>query len=100
MPTLNREGLAKAVAKETGLPLADVNDVLSSIQENIINTVADGDNVKLMGFLAIEPTERGPRRYKSPRTGEDVTIGPSRGIRLRPMKHFRDRVAETLNVSN
>lgn len=97
MSILNKEGLAKAIAKDTELPLADVHKMLESMQNNIIDTVVEGREVKLMGFLSIEPTERGPRNYKSPRTGEDISIGPSRGIRLRPMKHFRDKVAGTQN---
>jgi len=92
MSILNREGLAKIISKKTELPVNDVLNVLDSFQETVISHVASGDEVKMMGFLAIEPTTRAPRIYKSPRTGEDIEVPASRGIRVRPMKNFRDRV--------
>lgn len=94
---LNKEGLAKAVNKNTDVPVADVLRVIESIQENIISSIVEGTEVKLMGFLAIEPTDRAPRVYKNPRTGEDIDVPASRGIRVRPMKNFRDRVAGNTN---
>lgn len=94
MPILNKEGLVKAVASETGLTAADVAKVIDSVQETIINTVASGQEVKLMGFLSIEPTVRAPRTYKNPRTGEDFVAPESSGVRVRPMKNFRDRVSD------
>ncbi len=94
MPILNKEALAKTVAAETGISNADVAKVIDSIQETIISSVAGGQEVKLMGFLSIEPTVRAPRIYKNPRTGEDIAVDESAGIRIRPMKNFRERVAD------
>lgn len=97
MPILNKEGLVKAVAADTGLSNAEVAKVVESLQETIISTVASGQEVKLMGFLSIEPTVRAPRSYKNPRTGEEIEVGESSSIRVRTMKHFRDRVSDSSN---
>lgn len=94
MPILNKEGLVKAIATDTGLSSSDVAKVVESLQETIISTVASGQEVKLMGFLSVEPTTRAPRVYKNPRTGEDIEVAESASIRVRPMKNFRDRVSE------
>lgn len=94
MPILNKDGLVKAVAADTGLSAGDVTKVIESLQETVISTVASGQEVKLMGFLSIEPTVRAPRSYKNPRTGEEIEVGEAASIRVRTMKHFRDRVSE------
>jgi len=95
MPILNKDGLVKAVAGETGLSNADVAKVIDAVQETIMSSVASGQEVKLMGFLSIEPTVRAPRTYKNPRTGEDIEMSESPGIRIRAMKNFRDRVTDS-----
>jgi DNA-binding protein HU-beta len=95
MPILNKSGLIDAVSKNTELPTAVVAKVIDSLQETVIETVADGTEVKLMGFLSIEPTTRSERNLKNPRTGEDILVPESKTVRVRAMKNFRDRVGST-----
>lgn len=92
MPILNKSGLIDAVSKNTEIPAATVAKVIESLQETVMDTVASGVEVKLMGFLSIEPTVRSERQLKNPRTGEDILVPESKSVRVRAMKNFRDRV--------
>lgn len=92
MPILNKSGLIEAISKSSELPVSTVAKVVESLQETIMATVASGMEVKLMGFLSIEPTTRSERQLKNPRTGEDILVPESKAIRVRAMKNFRDRV--------
>lgn len=92
MPILNKSGLVDAVSKATELPSNVVAKVVDSMQETIMDTVAHGVEVKLMGFLSIEPAIRSARQLKNPRTGEDILVPESKTVRVRAMKNFRDRV--------
>lgn len=92
MPILNKSGLIEAVSKSSDVPAGTVAKVVEAMQETIMSTVASGVEVKLMGFLSIEPTVRSERQLKNPRTGEDILVPESKSIRVRAMKNFRDRV--------
>jgi DNA-binding protein HU-beta len=95
MPILNKSGLIEAVSKNTDIPASVVAKVVDSLQETVMQTVASGVEVKLMGFLSIEPTVRSERNLKNPRTGEDILVPESKTVRVRAMKNFRDRVGST-----
>lgn len=92
MPILNKAGLVDAISKSSDVPQSVVAKVVEALQETIMDTVAGGVEVKLMGFLSIEPTTRSERQLKNPRTGEDILVPASKSIRVRAMKNFRDRV--------
>lgn len=92
MPILNKSGLVDAISKSSDVPQSVVAKVVEALQETIMDTVAGGVEVKLMGFLSIEPTTRSERNLKNPRTGEDILVPESKSIRVRAMKNFRDRV--------
>lgn len=92
MPILNKAGLIDAISKRTDVSNSTVAEVIDALQETVIDTVANGVEVKLMGFLSIEPTIRSARQLKNPRTGEDILVPESKAIRVRAMKNFRDRV--------
>lgn len=95
MPILNKSGLIETISKSSDLPAEVVAKVVDSLQETVMDSVANGVEVKLMGFLSIEPTVRSERQLKNPRTGEDILVPASKAIRVRAMKKFRDRVEAT-----
>jgi len=95
MPILNKADLVESISKNTAIEKAVVAKVVDALQETVMATVARGVEVKLMGFLAIEPSVRSARELKNPRTGETVEVPASKTVRVRAMKHFLDRVRAT-----
>jgi DNA-binding protein HU-beta len=47
-----------------------IEEVLTTTLDVIIDTVAKGEKVTLVGFGSFEPRERKPREGRNPKTGE------------------------------
>ncbi len=95
MSVLTKSELIDLVASETGATKKLVAEILESTQKNIIDSVADGKEVKLTGFAAFGSQDRAARRMKNPRTGEDMDVPEARMVKIRPLSQFRDTVRNT-----
>ncbi len=89
---MNKEQLVKAIAAETDVSQAVVTKILTAITETIVETVANGDKVTLIGFGSFEPRDRKERPGKNPRTGEPLTIPATTVPAFSAGKIFKDKV--------
>jgi len=65
---------------------------VSTIFEEIINTMAEGDRVELRGFGAFSVKKRDPRIGRNPRTGEPVAVEEKHVPFFKTGKLLRDRL--------
>jgi integration host factor subunit beta len=65
---------------------------VSTIFEEIINTMAEGDRVELRGFGAFSVKKRDPRIGRNPRTGESVSVEEKHVPFFKTGKLLRDRL--------
>ena len=89
---MNKEQLVKAISAETNLSQKDVTNILNALTETIVETVASGDKVTLVGFGSFEPRERKERQGMNPKTGEPLTIPATTVPAFSPGKLFKDKV--------
>ena len=89
---MNKSELVEAVAAKTGLSKADTERTLSSLFDTIVEVVAAGDTVNVVGFGAFKPVEREAREGRNPATGATIQIEASRVPKFVPGKAFKDRV--------
>jgi len=89
---MNKTQLIDAVAKEAGLKKKDVEIVVETLIDTIINEVANGEKVQITGFGAFERKERGERVIKNPRTGEDMKVPPSKSPSFAAGSIFKEKV--------
>ena len=71
---IRSELVQKLVDENPHLHQRDVEKIVSTIFEEIINTMAEGDRVELRGFGAFSVKKRDPRIGRNPRTGESVAV--------------------------
>jgi len=71
---MNRLELVAEVAQSTGLTKKDVVAVVDALVETIKETVADGEQVQLVGFGTFSAKTRAAREGRNPATGEAMTI--------------------------
>lgn len=57
---------------------SDSKKMLDAFLETVTETLAQGDNVQLIGLGTFKSTERKARSGRNPRTGERVTIPAKR----------------------
>ncbi|MBD2138395.1 HU family DNA-binding protein [Anabaena sp. FACHB-1237] len=90
---MNKGELVDAIAEKTGVTKKQVDQVLSSVIETIIEAVASGDKVTLVGFGSFESRERKAREGRNPKTNEKMEIPATRVPAFSAGKQFREKVA-------
>ena len=70
----------------------DIEAVLNASQECIMEAVAEGEKVTLIGFGTFTKREKKERRGRNPATGEAIEIPKSTVARFNPGKVFKDTV--------
>lgn len=91
---MNKEQLVKAITAQTTTKKKDVEKVLSATLETIMETVASGDKVVLVGFGTFEPRARSERTGRNPQTGKPMTIPATTVPAFSAGKLFKEKVAE------
>ncbi|MGB0562545.1 MAG: HU family DNA-binding protein [Spirulinaceae cyanobacterium] len=90
---MNKGELVDKVASATGITKKDVDKVITSTVEAIMDAVADKDKVTLVGFGSFEPRERKAREGRNPKTGEPMTIAATVVPAFSAGKLFKEKVA-------
>lgn len=70
----------------------DVERVVATIFDTIIDTLADGGRVELRGFGAFSTRGRDARTGRNPRTGEPVPVDAKRVPYFKAGKELREKL--------
>ena len=89
---MNKTELIAAVAEKAGISKKDADAAVNTTLDTIVEMVAAGDKVQLVGFGTFEPRERSAKTGKNPRTGESIEIPASKIPAFKAGKAFKDLV--------
>ncbi|MEL6206108.1 MAG: integration host factor subunit beta [Pseudomonadota bacterium] len=90
-----RSELIQIIADENPhLYQRDVERIVNTIFEEIIDAMARGDRVELRGFGAFSVKKRDARVGRNPRTGESVSVEEKHVPFFKTGKLLRDRLNE------
>jgi DNA-binding protein HU-beta len=89
---MNQAELIKEVADEANLTKTQTQDAVTALLKTIMQVVADGDKVTLVGFGSFEPKVRSAREGRNSRTGETIQIPAARVPTFSAGKAFREAV--------
>ena len=89
---MNKGELIDAIAESTELSKSVIENVVSATIDTIVETVADGEKVTLIGFGSFEPRDRKARDGRNPKTGEVIKIPATTIPAFSAGKGFKDRV--------
>ncbi len=89
---MNKEQLVKAICVETNLSQKEVTAILNAFTDTIMETVASGDKLTLVGFGTFEPRPRQERQGINPQTREALTIPATTVPAFSAGKVFKDKV--------
>ncbi|NJM98825.1 MAG: HU family DNA-binding protein [Phormidesmis sp. RL_2_1] len=90
---MNKGELIDAVAEKTGVSKKDADAVVTAVVEAIMESVADGEKVSLVGFGSFEPRARKARDGRNPQTGETIKIPATTVPAFSAGKGFKQLVA-------
>lgn len=89
---MNKGQLVDRVAEKSGVNKKQVDSVLSAALGEIVEAVANGDKVTLVGFGTFERRDRKEREGRNPKTGETLVIPAAKVPAFSAGKQFRDSV--------
>jgi DNA-binding protein HU-beta len=79
---VNKSGLIDAVSKTTSLAKRDAEEAVNALIHVVSKEVRSGRRVVVAGFGSFNPTHRGARMGRNPRTGAPVKVSAARGVRF------------------
>jgi integration host factor subunit alpha len=90
--TLTRADLAEAVVRKVGLPRNESQELVELVLNEISDSLARGEQVKLSSFGSFGIRQKGERVGRNQKTGKEVPITPRRVLVFRPSNIMKDRI--------
>jgi len=75
---VNKKELIDIVSSKSGMTKIETESLVTITLETIVEAVAKGDRVTLVGFGSFEARERKSRYGRNPKSGEKLYIPPAR----------------------
>lgn len=91
---MNKGELVDAIAAKAETTKKDADAILSATVEVIMEAVAKGDKVTLVGFGTFEPRKRAAREGRNPQTGKTIQIPETTVPAFSAGKQFKELVAD------
>ena len=89
---MNKAELIQAITDKTSLSKADTDKTLSAFIDTVMEAVAQGQDVALVGFGTFKVAHRAAREGRNPATGESIHIEASVQPKFAPGALFKNKV--------
>ena len=91
---MNKSELINAVAEKAALSKKDSEAAVTAALDAITAALADGDEVRLVGFGTFEVKKREARIGRNPKTKEEIKIPATKVPAFKAGKALKDTVAQ------
>lgn len=91
---MNKSELINAVAEKAALSKKDSEAAVSATLDAITAALAEGEEVRLVGFGTFEVKKREARIGRNPHTKEEIQIPATKVPSFKPGKALKDVVAK------
>ena len=91
---MNKTDLIQGISERAELSKKDAEKALNAMVDLVIETVAQGGKVQLIGFGSFEARERAAREGRNPQTGDSITIPAKIAPVFKAGKVFKDAVSK------
>ena len=89
---MNKTELVAAVAAKSGISKKDADKAVAAVLDTIVESIAAGEKVALVGFGTFEQRTRNARTGCDPRTHATIEIPASKVPAFKAGKAFKDAV--------
>lgn len=89
---MNKAELVQRVAEQSGLTKKDTARLVNLTLNVIMDALAEGERVQLVGFGSFEVKERAGRQGRDFQSGEATAVPPSRGVQFKAGSILKDAV--------
>ena len=91
---MNKNELINAVAEKAALSKKDAEAAVTAALDAVAAALAEGDEVRLVGFGTFEVKKREARTGRNPKTKEEIQIPATKVPAFKPGKALKDIVAK------
>jgi DNA-binding protein HU-beta len=96
---MNKEQLLTKIAEKTSITKTKANQILDALTSSIMEAVAQGDKLTLIGFGTFEARDRKERQGRNPQTQKPITLPATRVPAFSAGKTFKEMVVESMKES-
>ena len=89
---MNKSELIKQIAERAGLTQAQATTALQALETTVIDELANGGEVALIGFGTFKVTDRAARTGRNPQTGAEIQIAASKAPTFKAGKALKEAV--------
>lgn len=89
---MNKSDLIKQIAERAGLTQAQATTALQAFETTVIDELANGREVALIGFGTFKVTDRAARTGRNPQTGAEIQIAASKVPSFKAGKALKEAV--------
>ncbi|MGI6365794.1 MAG: HU family DNA-binding protein [Bacillota bacterium] len=89
---MNKTDLIQLVAEKTALSKKDSEKAVNAVLDGIMETVAGGEKVQIIGFGTFEKRDRAEKMGRNPSTGEQIRIPATSVPAFKAGKAFKERM--------
>lgn len=89
---MNKTDLIALVSEKAEISKKDAEKAVNAVIDTIIESVAEGQEIRIVGFGTFERHERSERIGCNPQTKEKITIPASKVPAFKAGKAFKDAV--------
>jgi integration host factor subunit alpha len=93
-PALTKAQLAELLFEQIGLNKRESKDMIDAFFDLAINSLVDGDDVKITGFGNFQIRTKAPRPGRNPRTGEPIPIEARRVVTFHASQKLKELIQE------
>jgi len=91
---MNKGELVDQVAQKASVTKKEADAVITAMIDSVMEAVAKGEKVTLVGFGSFERRERKEREGRNPKTGDTMVIPATRVPAFSAGKQFKEKVAK------
>ncbi len=89
---MTKADIVSEVYEKVGLSKKEATDIVETVLDTIKETLKVGETVKIAGFGNFVIREKGSRKGRNPKTGENIEITPRKVVTFKPSMIFKDFV--------
>lgn len=87
---MNKSELINHIAASAGISKTQATAALQAVETGVIDTLANGGEVTLVGFGTFKVTDRAARIGRNPKTGEEIQIAATKVPSFKAGKAFKE----------
>ena len=87
---MTKTELIKATATKADKTIKETGDIVTALQEVIMETLKAGEDVRVPGFGSLEVKDVAERKVRNPLTGEEFMADPHKVVKAKLAKAIKD----------